>query len=353
MNFKIKERQIGNGCPLFFIAEAGVNHNGSLDMGKELIDIALKAGADAVKFQTFNTEKIITLNAPKSSYHIETTGEDSEQTWFELLKTQEMSRSMHVELIEYCNRKGIIFLSTPYDEESVDLLYDLDVPAFKIASTDTSNIPLIQYIARKKRPMIISTAMANMKEVEDAVAAVRSEGLEDIAILQCTGNYPSKLSDSNLRVMKTYRDKLNCIVGYSDHTPDMINPVAATALGAKIYEKHFTIDKNLSGPDHRMSLDPMSLKETIIAIRYTEKSLGSQEKRVLPAEEENRRILRKSLVAIKDISKGSLISKNMIGIKRPGTGLPPSLLEQIIGKKAKIDILKDSILTDEIIDIYS
>jgi len=351
MEIKIADKIIGDGHSVFFIAEAGVNHNGSIELGKQLIDIAKEADADAVKFQTFKTENIITSAAPKSTYHIETTGDDRKQTWFELLKTQEMSRSMHVELIDYCKNKGIIFLSTPYDEESADLLYNLDVPAFKIASTDTNNIPLLRYIAKKGRPMIISTAMSTMKEVEDAVAAVRGEGLEDLAVLQCTGNYPSKLFDSNLRVMKTYSDKLNCIVGYSDHTPDLLNPVAATALGAKIYEKHFTIDKNLPGPDHRMSLEPNELEKTINAIRNTEISLGNLEKRVLPAEEENRMILRKSLVASKDISKGTLISKNIIAIKRPGTGLPPSFLEHIIGKKAKIDILKDSILTDEIIEI--
>ena len=242
MKFKIQNRYVGDDYPLFFIAEAGVNHNGSIELGKKLIDIAVDAGADAVKFQTFKTENIITPDAPKSSYHIETTGDDREQTWFELLKTQEISKNMHVDLIEYCAEKGIIFLSTPYDQESVDLLQELDVPAFKIASTDTSNIPLLRHIAHKARPMILSSAMATMEEVENAVAAVRDEGLEDIAVLQCTGNYPTNLSDSNLRVMQTYREKLHCIVGYSDHTPDLINPVAATAMGAKVYEKHFTID---------------------------------------------------------------------------------------------------------------
>ena len=351
MEFFINDKLIGDNHPLFFIAEAGVNHNGSIDLGKQLVDIAVEAGADAVKFQTFKTENIITPGAPKSTYHVETTGDDNNQTWYELLKTQEMSRIMHVDLIEYCNTKGIIFLSTPYDEESVDLLGELDVPAFKIASTDTNNIPLLRYIAHKGRPMIISTAMANMEEVDAAVAAIRAEGLKDIAVLQCTGNYPARLSDSNLRVMQTYREKLHCIVGYSDHTPDLINPVAATALGAKIYEKHFTIDKSLPGPDHRMSLDQNEIKDTIFAIRNTEESLGNLEKRVLPSEEENRRILRKSLVASQDIYKGSSISRNMIAIKRPGTGFPPSYLESIIGKKAKMDIIKDSILTNEIIDI--
>ena len=344
------DKIIGNGYPIFFIAEAGVNHNGKLDLGFQLIDNAVEAGADAVKFQTFKTENIIIPDAPKSTYHVETTGGDRDQTWFELLKTQEMSKVMHIELIEYCNKKGIIFLSTPYDEESADLLQELGVPAFKIASTDTSNTPLLRYIARKGRPMIISTAMATMEEVGDAVTSIRDEGLEDIAVLQCTGNYPAKLSDSNLRVMDTYREKLNCIVGYSDHTPDLINPVAATAMGAEIYEKHFTIDKSLPGPDHRMSLAPEELKQTVKAVRDTELALGSPEKKVLEGEEENRVKLRKSIVANTDIRKNAIIDKEMIAIKRPGSGIPPSEIENILGKKAAIDVSSGTVLSFDMLN---
>jgi len=350
MELKINDRIIGDAHPLFFIAEAGVNHNGSIDLAKELVNIATEAGADAVKFQTFKTANIITPDAPKSSYHVETTGDDNTQSWFNLLKTQEMSRDMHVKLIDYCKMKKIIFLSTPYDEESVDLLEELNVPAFKIASTDTSNIPLLRYIARKGRPMIISTAMATMQEVEDAVIAVRDEELKDIAVLQCTGNYPAKLSDSNLRVMETYKQKLNCIVGYSDHTPDLINPVAATAMGAKIYEKHFTIDKSLPGPDHIMSLEPEKLKQTVKAIRATEQALGSSEKQVLEGEKENRVKLRKSIVANVDINKDEIIHKDMIAVKRPGSGIPPADMDTIIGKKVAIDIPSGTVITFDMIN---
>ncbi len=350
MEFRIQDRFIGDDRPLFFIAEAGVNHNGSIDLGRQLVDIAEEAGADAVKFQTFKTENIITPDAPKSTYHVETTGDDSDQTWFELLKTQEMSRNMHVELIEYCNDKGIIFLSTPYDEESADLLEKLEVSAFKIASTDTNNIPLLRYIARKGHPMILSSAMATMEEVEEAVVAVRNEGLEDVAVLQCTGNYPAKLSDSNLRVMQTYRGKLHCIVGYSDHTPDLINPVAATAMGAKVYEKHFTIDKTLPGPDHRMSLNPEELKQTVKAIRDTELALGTSEKQVLEGEKENRIKLRKSIVANEDINKEEIIHKEMVAIKRPGNGIPPADMDNIVGKRAIIDIPSGTVLTFDMVD---
>jgi len=340
MEFKIQNKMVGAGHPLFFIAEAGVNHNGSIDLGKKLIDIAVDAGADAVKFQTFKTENIITPDAPKSTYHVETTGGDSTQTWFELLKTQEMSRNMHVKLIEHCNQNGIIFLSTPYDEESADLLEDLDVQAFKIASTDTNNIPLLRYIARKGRPMIISTAMATMDEVKNAVSSVREERLAEIAVLQCTGNYPARLPDSNLHVIKTYRDQLHCIVGYSDHTMDLINPVAATALGANLYEKHFTIDKTLPGPDHRMALDPKELKQTVKIIRDTELALGHPEKQVLDGEKENRVKLRKSIIANCDIPINTIIDKEMISIKRPGYGMPPAMFDEAIGKKVNRNISK-------------
>ena len=350
MKFKIQNKIIGSEHPVFFIAEAGVNHNGSIDLGKKLIDVAFEAGADAVKFQTFNTEKIISKDAPKSTYHIETTGVDADQTWFELLKTQEMSRNMHLELIEHCRKSGIIFLSTPYDEESADLLDELDVPAFKIASTDTSNIPLLNYIAAKGRPMILSTAMATMEEVESAVKAIRNQGLKDFAVLQCTGNYPASISDSNLLVINNYRKKLKCIVGYSDHTQDLINPVAATAMGAKIYEKHFTLDKTLPGPDHRMSLEPEDLKQTVKAIRDTEAALGSGEKKVLESEKENRIKLRKSIVATSDINQNEIIKKTMVGIKRPGNGIQPDKLESIIGMKAKIYIRSGTVITSEMLD---
>lgn len=350
MEIEISGKKIGDGHPVFFIAEAGVNHNGSIELGKKLIDVAIDAGANAVKFQTFKTENIIIPDAPKSTYHVETTGSDSAQTWFELLKTQEMSKNMHMDLIKHCSAKGIIFLSTPYDEESADLLDELKVPAFKIASTDTSNIPLLRYIARKGLPMIISSAMATMEELEDAVFAVRDEGLEEVAVLQCTGNYPAKLSDSNLRVIQTYREKLHCIVGYSDHTPDLINPVAATAMGAKIFEKHFTIDKSLPGPDHRMSLDPEELKQTVKAIRDTELALGSSEKQVLEGEKENRAKLRKSLIANTDINKNQIIHKEMIAIKRPGSGIPPADMETILGKRARNDIPSGTVLSFEMID---
>ena len=266
---KIGNKNIGTGLPVFFIAEAGVNHNGSLKIALKMVDVAKNCGADAIKFQSFKTENLILPQAPKSKYHIETTGSDKKQTWFNLLKTQELSFEMHKKIIKYCKKRKIIFLSTPYDEESVDMLEKLNVEAYKIASTDNTNLPLLNYIAKKRKPMFISTAMTNIREVQDAVKCVKKYIPNKFVLLQCTGNYPSKNLDSNLKVMLTYKKKFRCLYGYSDHTLDFINPVAATALGASVYEKHFTLDRKLDGPDHRMSLLPSELKRTIEIITKT------------------------------------------------------------------------------------
>jgi N,N'-diacetyllegionaminate synthase len=346
MEIEIQNHKIGDGHPVFFIAEAGVNHNGSLELAFQLVDKAFESGADAVKFQTFKAEKLNTKQAPKSSYHIKTTGDDKKQSWFELLKTQELDREDHQKIIEHCNQKGIIFLSTPYDEDSADLLDELGVPAFKLASTDTNNLPLLRHVARKKKPLILSSAMCTMDEVITAVETIRSEKLEEIVVLQCTGNYPSKLENSNLNVMSSYREILNCLVGYSDHTFELINPVAAVALGASVYEKHFTVDKSLPGPDHPMSLSPDELKKTIDAIKQTKAALGSRNKAVLPSEEENRIKLRKSLVSAVSIARGTIITAEMICIKRPGNGISPTKLEDYIGKKTLIDVTEETVLQD-------
>jgi len=350
MEFKIDNKFVGDGHPVFIIAEAGVNHNGSLDIGKALIDVAADSGADAVKFQTFKASELNTKKAPKSSYHIETTGSDSRGSWYDLLKTQEMSYSMHEGLIEHCNKRDIIFMSTPYGHESVDILIKLRVPAIKIASTDTNNIPFLKYVAEKKLPIILSSAMCNMKEVIDAVNTIKEYDNNKIAMLQCTGNYPAQLEDSNLLVLKSYEEKLNCIIGLSDHTLENINPIAATAMGAKIYEKHFTLDKNMDGPDHRMSLSPNGLVELVKSIRLTELTLGKSEKRVLKSEEENRIKLRKSIVSTCNIRKGQKIEKKMVAIKRPGTGIEPKKIEKVIGKKATENIKVDTILSEDMIE---
>ena len=342
-NIIISNKTIGVGHPIFFIAEAGVNHNGSIDLAKQLIDEAKICGADAIKFQTFKANKLNTKKAPKSSYHIQTTGDDLKQSWYELLKTQEITYDMHVELIEYCNKKNIIFLSTPYDVDSLHLLNELNVEAFKIASTDTNNLPFLTEVAKLSKPTIISTAFCNFTEVQEAVNTLKKSKLEDIIVCQCTGNYPSKLEDSNLRVLKKYADELECLIGYSDHTEEYINPIAAVPYEICLYEKHFTLDKKLNGPDHRMSLEPKELKKTIELIRLAEKTLGSFDKKVLADEEENRIKLRKSLVASQEIAPNTIIEKKMIDIKRPGSGIQPKDLDNILGKKIKNKKLKDEI----------
>ena len=274
MLIKIGNRLIGKNKPIFFIAEAGVNHNGSLDTAKKLIDAAKDAGANAVKFQTFFTEEIILAKALKSSYHVETTGKDENQSWMDLLKTQEMSFNMHVKLIEYCKKKKIIFLSTPYDFKSVDLLCQFNVPAFKIASTDMNNYQLLEHISKKGKPIILSTGMSSQEEVKLSLNFLLNLKVKKIVLMHCTGSYPTNIKDSNLNVIKNYKKLFSdkCLYGYSDHTKEFINPIAASAIGISVYEKHFTLSKKMPGPDHRMSLNPIELKETIKLIRQTDSS---------------------------------------------------------------------------------
>lgn len=342
---KIGDKIVGEGEPVFIIAEAGVNHNGDIEIAKKLIDVAKDAGADAVKFQTFKAENLNTKTAPKSTYHIETTG--VEQSWYDLLKSQELDRHAHEILLEHCQKAGIVFLSTPYDEESADLLEELDVPAFKVASTDANNIPFLQYLAKKNRPIILSTAMCTLKEVREGVDAIRNEGCNDLILLHCTANYPARLEDTNLRAMRTLKEEFNLLVGYSDHTTDYINPIAATALGALVYEKHFTLDKSLPGPDHRISLNSEEFKQLISDIRRTESALGNSIKKPTKSEEENRMKLRKSIVAKVDIPPNKIITKEMLAIKRPGIGMAPKQINSIIGKKTKIFLKQDTHITPE------
>ena len=343
-SFKIFNKNIGIGFPVFFIAEAGVNHNGSLPIALKMVDAAKDSGADAVKFQSFKTNNLILPNAPKSKYHLETTGSDKKQSWYNLLKTQEMSYEMHYKIIQYCKKKKIIFLSTPYDEESVDMLEKFNVQAYKIASTDNNNIPLLSYVAKKRKPMFISTAMTNLDEIQITVNCVKKYIPNKFVLLQCTGNYPSKNSDSNLKVMLTYKKNFNCLYGYSDHTLNFINPVAATALGASVYEKHFTLNKKMAGPDHRMSLIPHELKKTINIIRETTSALGMSKKVVLKSEKHNRLRLKKSLVSKQFIKKGTMLNKEMFDIKRPGTGLLPKEIYRISNYISIKDIRTQSTL---------
>lgn len=330
---RLKNHTIGPGHPLFFIAEAGVNHNGDLGMALRLVDIAADAGADAVKFQTFRAESLITRTAPKAPYHTETTGSDEEQSWFDLLKTQELTPAMHEAIIDRCKAREILFLSTPYDNESVDLLDELDVALFKVASTDANNIPFLEYLASKGRPIILSTAMCTLDEVIASTNAIRDAGVDDLLIMQCTGSYPAPIAEANLRAMKTIAETCQTSIGYSDHTPGNEAAIAATAMGACAYEKHFTLDRTLPGPDHRASLEPDELAALVATVRRTEAALGDGVKQVMPCEVINRGRLRKTLLASRDIPAGTVLKPDDVQIKRAGgLGISPDRYHDTIGR---------------------
>lgn len=328
--------------PVFIIAEAGVNHNGDLIKAKKLIDAAVAAGADAVKFQTFKGDRLVTANAPKAIYQKETTGSGESQ--YEMLKRLELDYDQHLELIEYCKTRKIIFLSTPFDFESADWLEKLNIPAYKISSGDITNLPFLEYIAAKNRPIILSTGMASLGEVEEAVLAIRNSGNQQIVLLHCTSNYPAEYQDVNLKAMLTLKDAFQLPVGYSDHTLGIEVPVAAVALGARVIEKHFTLDRNLPGPDHRASMEPGELKLLVQKIRNTEAALGTGIKQPAISEKDTLAAARKSIVAAMAIARGTVITKEMLTFKRPGTGLPPKFFSYLIGRKVRKDIPKDKLL---------
>ena len=330
MNFK------NNKC--LIIAEAGVNHNGSTDIAKKLIDNAVEAGVDAIKFQTFKAENLVTKNAPKATYQKNSTGDGSQ---LDMLKKLELSLEQHTELIEYCKNKGILFLSTPFDFESVDLLEKFDIAMYKIGSGDLTNIPLLRYIARLGKPMIVSTGMANLGEIECAVNAIKNEGNKDIMLLHCTSNYPTAYEDVHLNSMITMKNSFDLDIGYSDHTVGIEVSIAAVAMGAKVIEKHFTLDKNMEGPDHKASLNPKELKEMVASIRNIEFALGSKEKKCRDNEKNTKLVARKSIVAALNIKKGDVITKDNITFKRPETGLSPMYTDELIGKIATEDIMFD------------
>lgn len=329
---------------VFIIAEAGVNHNGSIKLAKKLIDVAVDAEADAVKFQTFKAEKIISRYAPKAEYQKKTT--DKEETQLEMVKKLELDADTHEELVRYCTKKGIIFLSTPFDIESIDLLYKLGLKIFKIPSGEITNLPYLRKIGRLKKRIILSTGMADMGEIEDALNILLEAGTrkENITVLHCNTEYPTSFEDVNLLAMLSIRDAFKVSVGYSDHTHGIEIPIAAVALGATVIEKHFTLDKNMEGPDHKASLEPHELKAMVHAIRNVEKALGSGIKKPSASEIKNKSIVRKSIVAAKDIKKGEMLSEETLAVKRPGIGISPSEWDRIIGRKAKRDYKEDELI---------
>ena len=335
---EIKSGKEINSC--FIIAEAGVNHNGSIDLAKKLVDAAKEAGADAVKFQTFKTKNLVTKNAKKAEYQIKNSGKESQ---YEMIKKLELSDDEFREIAEYAESKGIIFLSSPFDTKSVDLLDEIDIPAFKIASGEITNFPLLKHIAKKQKPVILSTGMSTLGEVEEALNLIEKYN-DDIILMHCLTNYPAKKEDANLNVIKTLEHAFKKPVGFSDHTSGIEMSVAAVALGSCVIEKHFTIDKNLPGPDHKASLEPQELSQMVKAIRNVEKGLGNGVKKPTDDEIKIKRLVRKSIVAKEDIPQGSVITEEMICIKRPGTGIEPKYLDKLLGKELVKDAKKDTLL---------
>jgi N,N'-diacetyllegionaminate synthase len=337
----IDGRAIGAGAPVFVIAEAGVNHNGDPALAHRLVEVAAVAGADAVKFQTFRTEALVSRHAPKAPYQVETTGAGESQ--LEMLRRLELSRAEFVALAETCRRRGILFLSSAFDEASADDLEALGVAAFKTGSGELTNLPLLRHLAAKRRPLIVSTGMATLDEVEVAVAAVREHGTP-LALLHCVSAYPAPPEESNLRAMDTLRARFACPVGFSDHAPGLTVSVAAVARGATIIEKHFTVDRSLPGPDHRASLDPGELTALVAAIRQVESALGDGDKRPTAAELPTRRVARKSLVAAGPLRRGDTLGRASVAVKRPGTGIPPGELEQALGRRLRRDVEADEVI---------
>ena len=316
----------------FIIAEAGVNHNGDIELAKKMIDAASEAGVDAVKFQTFKAEKIVSMNAPKAEYQLENTNNTESQ--FQMLKKLEIDKRTHIELMKYCKEKNVMFLSTPFDIDSIHMLVELGIGIIKIPSGEITNLPYLREVARQKKKVILSTGMSNMQEVKDAVQVLKQYGAEDVTVLHCNTQYPTPMEDVNLRAMIHMKHELNLEVGYSDHTQGVEVPIAAVAMGATVIEKHFTLDKTMEGPDHKASLEPNELKEMVKAIRNIEKALGNGEKNKTQSEVDNVAIVRKSIVAACKIEKGELFTEKNLTVKRPGNGISPMKWDEVIGTES-------------------
>ena len=326
------------------IAEAGVNHNGDIELAKKLIDVAVNAGADFVKFQTFNADRLVTHAAKKADYQAQTT--DRNETQHEMLRRLELTPAMHHELIAHCKMRKIGFFSTGFDIESVDFLASLGQDLFKIPSGEITNLPYLRHIGRLGKPIILSTGMSNMPEIESAIKALEQAGTprSKITVLHCTTEYPTPMCDVNLRAMKSIQTELGVAIGYSDHTLGIEVAVAAVAMGATVIEKHFTLDRNLPGPDHKASLEPAELKTMVSSIRNIELAHGDGVKQLAPSEAKNILVARKSIVASKDIQIGERFSTENLTVKRPGTGISPMRWDEVIGLTANRNYASDELI---------
>jgi len=339
---KIADRWVGAGEPCFIVGEAGSNHDRKLAQAKQLVEVAAAAGCDAVKFQTFKADRIVAKvkDRPKYLDALTKPGESMHDIFSKL----ELPDEWHAELRDHAKAHGLLFFSTPFDEGSADLLDSIGVPCFKIASFELNHLPLVEHVARKGKPMIVSTGMADLSDIEDALAVIYRHH-HDVVLLHCTSSYPAPIQDANLRAMDTMRAAFHVPVGYSDHTPGSTGDVAAVALGACVVEKHFTIDKKLPGPDHPFSLDPGELRGMVRAIRDTEAALGSGRKHRTPAEEELHRLARRRVFAVVDIPKGSEIRREAIAVLRGTDGIEPKFLDQVVGRRARKDVSAHTALT--------
>lgn len=330
---------------VLIIAEAGVNHNGSVEIAKQMIDVAASAGVDYVKFQSFNTDQLVSKNAKKAEYQ-KLNFADSDNSQYSMLKNLELSVEDHINLLHYCREKKIKFFSTAFDLDSIDFLASLKLGIWKVPSGEITNYPYLEKIASTHEPVIISSGMCEIEDIKNALDVFYKHGLNKslITVLHCNTEYPTPMEDVNLKAMKTIADTFGVNVGYSDHTKGIEVPIAAVALGACIIEKHFTLDRNMEGPDHKASLEPDELKAMAAAIRNIERALGTSEKKISPSEKKNIAIARKSIVAKIDIVKGSVFSEENITVKRPGNGISPMKWYDVIGKFASQDFFKDDLI---------
>ncbi len=335
-------RRVGPGHPCPVIAEAGVNHNGSLELALGLVEAAARAGAEAVKFQTFRAEEVVIADAPKAAYQLANTGQAESQ--LEMLKRLELKPEHHLALRQRCRDLGLMFLSTAFDAQSVDLLEDLGVPAYKVPSGEITNLPLLAHVAGKHKPVILSTGMSTLEEARRALEALEAGGAAGVALLHCVSNYPARPQDVNLRAMATMAQAFGLPVGYSDHTLGNEVSLAAVALGACIIEKHFTLDRALPGPDHAASAQPEELAALVRGIKVVEAALGHGRKEPAASEADTRRVARRSLVAAVDIPAGVEIAAAMVAIKRPGSGLSPERLPELLGRRARVALAAGTLI---------
>jgi len=334
---KVGNKLISEKEPCFIIAEAGVNHNGSIKLAKKLIDVAREADVDAVKFQTFHAEDIVTLKSKKAKYQYRA----KEKTQYEMLKNLQLSFDKFRELKEYCDNSNLEFISTPYDIKSVEFLNEIGVKRFKVASADLINKPLIEAIAKTKKQIILSTGMATLGEIEKTISFIYNLGNKNIILLHCTTSYPTPYNQVNMNILNTLKNSFGLTIGYSDHTLGIEIPIMAVSMGAKVIEKHFTLDRTMEGPDHFASLEPSELKKMVKAIRNVEKSFGSKRKKITDNEKKNIFYMRRSIHASIDIKNGEVIKDNNIKITRPFDGIKSWYVDVILGKKIKNNIKKD------------